>query len=556
MKDALQTSSGWTRGFHATALWLTLAVCPGSLWAATDSGRIPVVPKWERFEHAFTSVAAYANPLQDLSLTVQFTSPLGETTPVFGFWDGGRTWRVRFAPNQPGRWTFKTVCSDPANMGLNDQTGTFLCSASLNQTRFFQHGPIRVAGDRQHLEHADGTPFFWLADTVWNGARVSEPRSWEIYGLVRSSQGFTVAQWAATPGGDFQGQSALTGFPERIGVNPEFFSRMDAKVASLGEVGILSAIAPIWRQGPQAPAVELPESQKILLVRYMVARWGADPVAWLIPLDGAAKSLEEWNNIGRAVFTGIQHGPVLAFSTENPEALNGFRDQDWVDLLGLRAPLPAQADALLATLTGDALDAGSRNLRHPIIAFTPEENSASGEGGARISAAQVRNSAYWGVLAAHAAGITYSGYGLVNWDTTVEQKTEDKLGAGLPFWHKVLFMPGAKQMGHLAGLLGTLDYWTLRAAPGIIAGSSADASSPKAALAACNPTKSLALVYVPEGRMLDLSLDDLPHAPAVTWYNPRQGENSPAVAVVVQRTCQFPTPDQGDWLLLLKAGKP
>ena len=63
------------------------------------------------------------------------------------------------------------------------------------------------------------------------------------------------------------------------------------------------------------------------------------------------------------------------------------------------------------------------------------------------------------------------------------------------------------------------------------------------------------LVYVPEDRTVDLSLDRLPRSPAASWYNPRSGENSPAAAAVGGRSCQFPTPDAGDWLLSVKAGK-
>jgi hypothetical protein len=60
---------------------------------------------------------------------------------------------------------------------------------------------------------------------------------------------------------------------------------------------------------------------------------------------------------------------------------------------------------------------------------------------------------------------------------------------------------------------------------------------------------------VPEDRTLELALDSLPPSPSVAWLNPRTGQTNPAVAVVGGRSCQFPTPDPGDWLLVLKAGK-
>jgi hypothetical protein len=50
-------------------------------------------------------------------------------------------------------------------------------------------------------------------------------------------------------------------------------------------------------------------------------------------------------------------------------------------------------------------------------------------------------------------------------------------------------------------------------------------------------------------------LDALPPSPSIGWLNPRTGENSPAVAAVGGSSAQFPTPDSGDWLLVLKKGK-
>jgi hypothetical protein len=529
-----------------------LVTTAGNLLAATRSPKMPVVPKWERYEHAFESLVAYANPLQDVTLKVRFTSPLGDTTEVYGFWDGGRVWRVRFAPDQPGHWIFKTACSDVANMGLNDQSGDFLCTSALGQSRFDRHGAVQVAQDRQHLEHADRTPFFWMADTVWSGARLSEPKNWEIYGVIRSSQNFSVAQWSVSPGEDFKGKSALTGFPEKIGIDPEFFRALDAKVATLAEVGILSAIAPLWETQPQAEAVALPDDQATLLVRYVVARFGADPVAWVIPAGVGPKGAERWEKIGREVFGGRPHAPVLVCSGKERENLARFSSLDWVDMIGL----PVAADGSDEPPREVAQAAGSKTARLPIIVITPQENALGAKKGTRVSADDVRQSAYRGLLAAHGAGITYSGYGVANWNTTVEPKVQDKLGAGLPFWHKALFMPAAKQMGHLAKLAGSVDFWELRPAPGLIVGPNGTNSGQGRVFAASTEAKDLLWVYVEQHRMLELTMDEMPPAlGSVTWYNPRRGDTSPTVAVVVQRTCQFPTPDQSDWLLVLKAGK-
>jgi hypothetical protein len=521
------------------------AVAPNSACGATKSPKMPVTPKWGRFEQAFTSSTTYTNPLQEASLRVQFTSPLGETAQVYGFWDGGRTWRVRFAPNQPGRWTFYTTCSDPGNTGLNAQHGEFLCTSTIGQSRFRRHGPIRVALDRHHLEHADGTPFFWLADTVTSGALMADPKSWATYAVIRSSQNFTVAHWAVGTGGDLEHESALTGFPERIGINPDFFKRLDAKLDILTAAGILSAISPLPESNPQPAAVTLPDGQAALLTRYVVARWGAEPVAWLLAPGSDDKQIERWQRIGTEVFSGIPHRPVVVYSKQADQEL-AFAEQQWVDILGFQMPSEGDDNARAFNRMAQA---------HPTIVFTPHENEVQAQTRTRITAEEVRQSAYCGLLIVPAAGVSYGGLAVENWDTAVNAKKDDAFGAGLPQWHKALFMPGAKQLGQLANLFGTVDFWRLRPAPEVFASQSTDGSAATTACSAATETKDLSMVYVMNQRMLELSLDAMPHSPSVTWFNPRLGRNSPAVAVVAQGKCQFPTPDAGDWLLVLKAGK-
>ena len=59
--------------------------------------------------------------------------------------------------------------------------------------RFVRHGPVRVSREhRTCLAHADGTPFFFLADTVWNGALLSTERDWADYLEDRRAKGFCV----------------------------------------------------------------------------------------------------------------------------------------------------------------------------------------------------------------------------------------------------------------------------------------------------------------------------------------------------------------------------
>src|ERR1043166_967512 len=132
-------------------LLVAFCVLPAVLPTTGQAKELPVIAEWSRFEHTFKSSFAYSTPLGAAALSVVITSPSGETRTVNGFWDGGRTWRVRFSPGEIGRWTFRSSCSDAANKGLHEQTGEFICSVPSGQSRFAQHGPVRVARDHRHF---------------------------------------------------------------------------------------------------------------------------------------------------------------------------------------------------------------------------------------------------------------------------------------------------------------------------------------------------------------------------------------------------------------------
>jgi hypothetical protein len=517
-----------------------------------------VVSKWGRFEYAFRSSVVYSNALQDVSLRVMFKSPLGETNEVDAFWDGGRTWRVRFSPDLPGRWRFRTVCSDKSNTGLHDYFDSFICSAAIGVTRFDRHGLVRVARDGRHLEHEDGTPFFWLADTVWNGARVSAQKDWEVYAGVRASQRFSVAQWAAAPGDDSKGQGAYGGFPDRITINPDFFQRLDAKLEVLSQAGILSAIAPFREMPAQTNAVNtLSDSQAEKLVRYIVARWGADPVAWVVAFEGESgpKTAARWRKIGQAVFGAGPHAPVMVFPGEAHWLLDEFRDQKWVDVFGCQSVTDVTEDALKWAFAGPLTAEWKKEPTRPFIAFAPRENGLIAQSGKRFSSDDVRHAAYWSLLTAPPAGLSYCGEGVVNWNTSTGPKNEQTKVADLPMWRKALFMPAAKQMGSLARTMTSAGFWNLRPDPKAVATQPGDQTPRRYIAAGFSEAKDLGLVYVPEDRTLDLVLDRLPQSPTVSWLNPRTGEKRTAVASLAGNSCQFPTPDPGDWLLVVTTGK-
>jgi hypothetical protein len=522
-----------------------------SLCAATQSAKLPVAPKYMRFEQSFKSTMAYAYPWEQTTLQVTFTSPSGKTNLVYGFWDGGKVWKVRFTPDEVGRWSFHTTCSDPLNRGLHDQKGGLVCTAAIKGSTFQQHGPMRVAADHHHFEHADGTPFFWLADTTWNGVVAADAKDFSDYAAIRISQKFSVIQWSFPQGGAGRNEPGWTG-TNRITIHPEFFQRLESRLETLSRAGLLSAIAPVIELNTVGKSGNrLPDDQVALLLRYMVARWNADPVAWLLIFEGDGRGVtaNRWKKIGQSAFGNSSHAPVVLYTADTSWLLNEFRDQLWVDAFAYQTLTDNSDDAAKWATSGPLSLEWKNSPARPIIAFAPPENGPIEGANKRFSADDVRRAAWWSLLLAPPAGISYSANGVLNWDTSMD-------ASQIPLWRRSLFMPGAKQMVHLSHFMADNRSWKLRPRPELVASQPGTVSPQSFVAAATTEDNGLTVFYTPQERTLDIVKNEMPTSPNISWLNPRNGGVNAAVAVVGETSCQLPTPDPGDWLLIMRAGKP
>ncbi len=523
--------------------------------------------RYARFEQALDSSVTYANPVQEATLTATFTGPDGRPRKVPGFWDGGNVWKIRFAPTETGSWSYETVCSDASNKGLHQQKGTFTVTAASGSGRFAAHGPIRVAHDGRYFEHADGTAYFWMADTAWNGPLLSTDADWALYLQERTAQKFTAVQFVATqfraaPTGDVNKQLAYTG-KEKIAINPAFFQRMDKRVEAINEAGLLAAPVLLWAiagGGNPAvnPGVSLPDDQAILLARYMVARWGGNDVAWILGGDGdyRGSKAERWRKLGRAIFDDIAHAPVTMHPGGMQWVWNEFIEEKWYGFVGYQSG-HGDDDATWRWITEGPLTEDWAKLPHkPFINLEPPyENHVAYQSKKPHPAANVRRAIYWSLLGAPAAGVTYGGHGVWGWDDGTTFPT-DHPGTGTPLpWKQALKMPAAKEMAFLSEFFQSIDFWRLRPAPVAIVNQPGAQAAGRFIAAAKSDQRDLLVIYAPEDRTVEVKLDLMPESPNVTWVNPRTGERSPAVAVVTANTCQFPSPSEGDWILFMKMDK-
>ncbi len=541
-----ETESLW----RVTAL-VSLFLATSQFRGATESSKMTVAPEWAVFERTFKSSVEYSNALQDATLQVLFTSPQGQTNLVYAFWDGGRTWRVRFAPDKLGRWTYRTVCSDSSNEGLQHQTGEFLCTAPVGESNLSKNGPVRIAHDGRHLEYADGKPFFWMGDAAWDAARESEWLDWEIYTVARQYQSFTAIEWTVAPGPDEKGESALTGFNDHIGINPAFFQRLDSKVQFMSQVGLVSAIVPFWEaQFDQTAGLALPDDQIALFLRYVAARFGAEPVVWVLPFDAASpeKQAQRWKKIGSAVFGADRRAPVMIYAGTNAAVVQTLGDQPWVSIIGYRGePFPASGPQETNAADAPLLNQLTNAPGHPLIPFVFSESETSGRVIQGLTAGEVRHNAYWNLLSKLPVGLSYEARDIARWNMATEPENPD-----VPLWRWSLFTSASRQMSFLSQLMQTVDFWRLVPTPQILATQTGTGAKHTQDLALSTMNKDLVVIYLAESRMLELSLLDVPRSFRAVWFNPRTGETTKAGAARSAKTCRFSPPEAGDWVLVLK----
>ncbi|NIJ50466.1 DUF5060 domain-containing protein [Rhizomicrobium electricum] len=140
---------------------------------------------WDTQEIVLAAAKDYANPYADVTVWIDLKGP-GFDKRVYGFWDGGRTWRVRFVATAPGDWTWTAHSDHPDDAGLNNGNGALKAVAwnadeiKANPNR---RGFIRATANGHALQYADGTPFFivgdtWLAASTWRLPMTgADPRS-------------------------------------------------------------------------------------------------------------------------------------------------------------------------------------------------------------------------------------------------------------------------------------------------------------------------------------------------------------------------------------------
>ena len=408
---------------------------------------------WQSNVLKFTATMETANPFLDVELTARFTGPNGEALVLPGYWDGGKTYCVRFAPTAVGIWRYETSASN-GDPGLA-ASGEIVCAPYTGELPIYRHGFLHVSSDRSHLEHADGTPFLWLGDTHWTF--VTEER-WDESNCVqydsqfracvdrRAQQGFNVYQCNLREGtgeGIFGKNLTLLRETER-GLLPDIdaLRDVDRKMLYLAEKGFVTAVGYAWSSDISGGT-----EHYCCLAKYLAARYGALPVIWTLAgelpgymPDTRQMFVDEWRKVAETAAACSPYGNLqsvhLATGDRIPDIYCG---EEWLDF------------AMCQTGHGD-YPASCKHYQefraeHPDVPLIESETFYEGiqslEAAPRtVTPDVVRRMAYL-LMQSGGCGYTYGCNGVweLQWEPGV-----GGIGWGDMGWWEGLELPGANQL--------------------------------------------------------------------------------------------------------------
>lgn len=289
-------------------------------------------PQWDIFEVSIEG-PDLPNPFQDATLQAVFRYGHREV-PVTGFFDGGRTWRIRFMPDTLGEWTYSTR-SNVAQ--LDGRTGAFGCVAP----RPGRHGPVRVR-NRFHFAHADGTAYLPFGTTcyAWNHqpldlqARTLDTLSKARFNKMRMCvfpKHYVYNENEPlfpmfTPGPD--------GKEDFDRPNVEAFQHLDRQVGALQDMGIEADII-LFHPYDRWDYCAMGEARDSAYLRYVVARLSAYANVWWSLANEYdflvdVKPVAYWDRLFHVIEECDPYQHLKSIHNGKPSAIYDHR-KPWVD---------------------------------------------------------------------------------------------------------------------------------------------------------------------------------------------------------------------------------
>jgi len=224
------------------------------------------IEQWQRFEISFKQNNK-TNDFINLHLSAKFTSK-DTSFVVNGFYDGDNTFKIRFMPQETGKWHY-TVSSNLKE--INNKKGFFECIKASDKN----HGIVKVS-NTYYFKYADGKNYYPFGTTAYAWTHMGNTLQEETLQSLKAS-GFNKVRMCVFPkdynlvkeepelypfeikktSKDAEGNNVFTWDFEHF--NTKFFQHLEKRIANLDALGI--------------------EADLILFHPYDKGRWGFDSMS-------------------------------------------------------------------------------------------------------------------------------------------------------------------------------------------------------------------------------------------------------------------------------------
>ncbi|MBS1827915.1 MAG: glycoside hydrolase family 140 protein [Acidobacteria bacterium] len=422
-------------------------------------------------------------------------------------------------------------------------------------------GRIAVSANGRYLQHADGKPFFWLADTAWLLFQKLNKEQTEQYLENRRANGFNVIQAVVLSFGPVENaygaKPFLDGDPSRPAVTGgyDYWDHIDWVVDRAAAKGMYIAIVPAW--GSVIKRGVINEKNAAGYARFLAGRYRARPnVFWMNggDLQGDVQGAT-WQALGRTLREADPNHLITFHPFGRTQSSTWFHDAAWLDFNLFQSGHRRYDQDSTAGAKGEdnwryVFEDWARKPAKPTIDGEPSyEEIPQGlhdPKQPRWKDHDVRRYAYWSVFAG-AAGHTYGHNAVMQF----RKKGEAASYGSNVTWQEGIDFPGAGQMQHLKKLMLSRPYFERVNDDGAVV----EGNGPRYERVTATRGRGYLLVYSYLGKPFAVRGGAIAGKQLrASWFDPRSGKQTEIGLMQNTGTLRFTPPSAGvgnDWVLIL-----
>ncbi len=447
---------------------------------------------------------------------------------------------------------------------------SFSCTSKKKQSASRTFQEIEVSENGHFFQTADGSPFFWLADTGWLTFKKLDREAINTYFEDRKNKGFNIIQIMTMHSEEMvniYGDSAVVNKDVSKPLvtegsrfkNPDeydFWDHVDYALDLAEDKNLFLALVPIWGTSVKGGKVNLEQAKAY--AAFLADRFKSRKnIIWLNGGDTPGEENKAiWNAIGNILHAKNPKWLITFHPFGRTDSSDNYHHEEWLDFnmfqSGHRRYDQETTGRMYAqdnykfvnvdfnlkptkpTLDGEPSYEGIPQGLHDTL--QPLWNSND-----------VRRYAYWSVFAG-GAGFTYGHNAVMQMFRPGDKPAYGNKKA----WSDAINDPGAKQVHHVKDLILSFDYFNRIPDQTLVVN-----QGEKYQYMAATRGNDYALIYTYTGREMTIQMGKIEGAEVkASWFNPRNGESTSIGTFHNTGSLDFDPPgdpkDGNDWVLVLQ----